>query len=108
MTKASKVSKEAYNNFSEHQKELYMKSHTFTDKINLYHINLIAKLLKEGKYPNIKIFMGKRGASPRIYTDKPGQPEGFFKLLQRKNSPRFMDWIVQKAMGSSNNLRSCF
>lgn len=86
LNSGSHISKEDYNNLNNIQKELYVKSLTFPDKISLYDINLTSTLLKKGLYP--------WGTSSRVYVPKAGQPE----KLRPITIPPFMDRIVQKAI----------
>ena len=86
LTAADCISKDAYNNLNSEQKEIYLKSISFPDKISLQDFFTIAQLLKKGLYP--------WGTSSRIFIPKPG-----VKDKQRPITiPPFMDKIVQKAI----------
>lgn len=86
LTEAGKVSKDTFNSFTEDQKQFYLKSFTLPDGINLYHFQLVSKLIRKGKYP--------WGSSLRVYINKPGQPD----KLRPLTIPPFMDKVVQKAI----------
>lgn len=86
MTTAGTVSKQDFNNMTERQQELYLKSLKLPDGMSLYHIHLISTLLRRGIYP--------WGTSLRIYIDKPGQPNKKRPLT----IPPFTDRMVQKAI----------
>jgi hypothetical protein len=84
LTQGTEVLEETYNNMTESQKELYFKSFSFPDGMNLYYITLISRLLRKGIDP--------WGTSTRIYFDKPDQPEKKRPIT----IPPFTDKIVQK------------
>jgi retron-type reverse transcriptase len=86
MTKESILSKDTIENMNTTQKELYLKSLTFPDKISLYDFHSAALLISQGLYP--------WGSSTRVYVPKPG-------VLDKQRPitiPPFMDRIVQKAL----------
>lgn len=86
MTDAGRMTKEEFNKLEDDQKELYMKSLTFPDKISLYDFQLISRLIQKEKYP--------WGVSLRISIPKPGVRDKKRPLT----IPPFMDRIVQKAI----------
>jgi len=49
-TAAAVISKEEYNNFDVEQKDFYIKSSTFPDKISLKDFIVVSSLLKSGRY----------------------------------------------------------
>lgn len=86
MTKGSILSKDVIESMTSVQRELYLKSLTFPDKISLYDFYTTSTLLSEGLYP--------WGSSTRVYVPKPG-------VLDKQRPitiPPFMDRIVQKAL----------
>jgi retron-type reverse transcriptase len=86
MTKGETMSADQWNNLTEDQKELYLKSLTFPDKFNMQDVLLTSRLLKKGLYP--------WGCSKRIYVPKPGVKD----KMRPITIPPFLDRIVQKAI----------
>jgi len=86
MTAASLFPKDRFNNLTEDQKILAIKTQSLPDKLSLEDIYLTSRLLKKGMYP--------WGISRRIYFPKPGVKD----KLRPITIPPFMDKVVQKAI----------
>lgn len=86
LTPRGAISEESYNNMSFNQKRLYKLGLGLPDGMSILHFELMAQLLRKGKYP--------WGTSLRIYLEKPGQPD----KLRPITMPPFMDKVVQKAI----------
>lgn len=86
MTSGAYISKEKFDRMTDEQKEAYHKGFKLPDGMSPYWLELIARLIRKGKYP--------WGSSSRTYIDKPGQPGKKRPITV----PPFADRLVQKAI----------
>jgi retron-type reverse transcriptase len=85
LTKASAVSKETFNNYTETQKVIFYKKKVTPDGFSFRDIHTVSSLIRKNSYP--------WGSSRRIWLDKPGS-----KKKRPITIPPFMDRLVQEAI----------